>query len=212
MVRPGRPLLVCCLVVALAGAGCLGFITGESSLSFEANATAVDDAALSETGYELVRSDSPGRTLNVSVAGETREVSIATEIREYGRNVTVGGQSAEVARFSVYTVPGVSIGGETINPVSEWSTRRLVDLLVSSNGDLRNVRSESNRTVRFLGSDRQVTTSRAQVVGSAGGNVTVHAATVSHDGDYIVAVGVHPTEIDEQSRIDALLAGLRHPA
>jgi len=211
MIRLGRPLLVCCLVVALAGAGCLGFITGEESLSFAANATAVDDAARSETGYELVRSDSPSRMLNVSVAGETREVSIATEIREYGRNVSAGGQGTQVARFSVYTVPGVTVAGQTINPVSDWSTRRLADLLVSSTGNLGNVQSESNRTVRSLGSDRQVTTHRAQATSGSSGNATVHATTVSHDGDYIVVVGVHPAALDEQSRIDALLAGLRHP-
>jgi hypothetical protein len=212
MVRP-RPLLaVLCVVLVVGSGGCLDVLTGEESLSFEADPTAVDDGALSETGYELVRSESPNRTVSVSVAGESREASIATEIREYGRNVSVGGQQAQVARFSVYTVPGVSVAGQTVNPVSDWSTRRLVDLLVSSNENLRNIRFESNRTVRFLGSDRTVTTYRARAASGPDGNVTVHAATVSHDGDYVVAAGVHPTALDERSRIDALLAGLRHPA
>jgi len=204
-------LVVVCLVL-VGTAGCLGVLTGEESLSFEADATVVDDAALSETGYELVRNESPNRTVSVSVGGESREASIATEIREYGRNVSAAGQGAQVARFSVYTVPGVSVGGQTVNPVSDWSTRRVVDLLVSSNDGLQNVQFEANRTVQFLDSDRTVTTYRARAASGPGGNVSVHAATVSHDGDYVLAVGVHPTELDEQDRIDTLLAGLRHPA
>ena len=38
------------LVVLLATAGCVGFLTGSEPLGFAANATEVDDATLEETG------------------------------------------------------------------------------------------------------------------------------------------------------------------
>ncbi|PSP70185.1 hypothetical protein BRC79_02680 [Halobacteriales archaeon QH_8_67_27] len=189
------------LVVVLASAGCLGFLTGDQPLEFAANATEVDGETLAETEYRVAGSESPNRTLNSS------------EVRRYNRTVSVA-QSLEgdFAWMTVYTTPSPTVGGRSVNPVDEWSTERLIRRLVDSTSGNSNVEFESNRSVEFLDGERTVSTYGAtRSLNGTETNVTVHLATVEHDGDYVVVVAVHPERIDERSRVDALLAGLRHP-
>lgn len=201
------------LVVVLASAGCLGFLTGDQPLEFAANATEVDGETLAETEYRVAGSESPNRTLNVTAGGQTREVTLSSEVRRYNRTVSVA-QSLEgdFARMTVYTTPSPTVGGRSVNPVDEWSTERLIRRLVDSTSGDSNVEFRSNRSVEFLDGERTVSTYGAtRSLNGMETNVTVHLATVEHDGDYVVVVAVHPERIDERSRVDALLAGLRHP-
>jgi len=213
MTRIRRLALSLVLVSVLASAGCLGFLTGSGPLEFAANATEVDQSTLEETGYRLAASESPNQTLNVSIGDQTREVTISSEVRRYNRTVTLGPQvEGDFARASLYTTPAATVAGRSVNPATDWSAERVVRRLVGSTGGLSDVQFESNRSVRFLDGDRTVSTySARQRMGGVATNVTIHLATVEHEGDYVIAVAVHPERIDERSRVDALLEGLRHP-
>ncbi|MFB6139772.1 MAG: DUF6517 family protein [Halosimplex sp.] len=201
------------LVALLASAGCLGFLTGSKPLDVSANATEVSDSALQETGYRLADSGSPNSTLNVSVAGQNRTIEASSEIRQYNRTVSLGPVEGDFARFSVYTTPTVSIAGQTINPLADLSNERLVRRFVASTSGLSDVRFESNRTVRSLGAERNVSVYGAtQTMEGVEANVTIDVATFEHDGDFVVAIAVHPERIDERPRVNALFEGLRHPA
>lgn len=213
MTRPRHFGIALVFVVVLASAGCLGFLTGSGPLEFAANATEVDQSTLEETEYRLAASESPNQTLNVTVADQTREVILSSEVRRYNRTVSFGpGLEGDFARFSVYSTPSATVGGQSVNPAADWSAERIVRRLVGSTGGLSDVQFESNRSVRFLDGDRTVSTfSARQSMRGMETNVTIHLTTVEHDGDFVVAVAVHPERIDERGRVDALLEGFRHP-
>ena len=43
-------------------------------------------------------------------------------------------------------------------------------------------------------------------------DVYVHLTKVRHDGDYVIAIAVHPQGLPgEEERVDALLEGIEHP-
>ncbi|MFC7194759.1 DUF6517 family protein [Halosimplex aquaticum] len=213
MSRPRGLAIALAIVLALAGGGCVGFLTGSQPYEFAANATEVDQSTLESTEYRLASSESPNRTLNVTVGGQTRQVSLSSEVRKYNRTVTLApGAEGEFARFSVYSTPAATVAGQSVNPVGDWSTDRIVRRLVSSTSGLSNVQFESNRSVQFLGAERTVSAYGAsQSMGGAETNVTIHLSMVEHDGDNVIAVAVHPERADERSRVNDLLAGLRHP-
>lgn len=214
MTRRRLSLALAGLAILIATAGCIGFLTGDEALEVEASAATVGDAALESTDYELARSASPNRTMNVSVVGQSREVQVSSEVREYNRSVSVPGLGGrEVAQFSVYTAPSVSVAGQTINPVGDWSEQRLVREALGSSSGVDNVRFEDNRTVSSLGDDRTVSRFGAQASGgpmSSSANVTLHMTTLGHEGDFVVAVSVHPEDLDERDRVDQLIGGLEH--
>ncbi|WP_436927351.1 DUF6517 family protein [Halosimplex amylolyticum] len=213
MSRPRDLAIALAVVLAIAGGGCLGFLTGSQPYEFAANATEVDDSTLESTEYRLASSDSPNRTFNVTAAGQTREVTISSEVRTYNRTVALAPEvEGEFARFSVYTTPAATVAGRSVNPVEDWSTERVVRRLVRSTSGLADLRFQSNRSVQFLGADRTVSEYGArQSMGGTETNVTIHLSIVEHDGDTVIAVAVHPEDVDERSHVDELLAGLRHP-
>lgn len=211
MIR-SRGAAVAVLCLALVSTGCVGFLTGSDSLSFAANATAVDESALEEADYQQYRSDSQVRTENFSVAGQTREVEVTNEIRGYNRSLDLGplGQR-DLARFITYTTPAVEIAGQTFNPVADWSNRQIVRRLSSSYDDVSDVQFEENRTVAALGDARTVSTfSGESTVAGQDVDVSIHVTKFRHGDDFVIAVAVHPQRIDEEGRIDTLLRGLEH--
>lgn len=212
---PRHRLAVSLLVVAFATAGCVSLLTGSGPLAFAANATEVDDATLESTEYRFAGSESHNSTLNVTVTGQDRQVVLSSEVRRYNRTVELApGVEGDFARFRTYTTPSPTVAGESVNPVERVDPERLVRRFAASTDGLSNVRFESNRTVRSLGSERTVSTYVArQSVSGTDTTVTVHLATVEHEDDYVVAVAVHPERVDERDRVNALFDGLvRRPA
>ncbi|WP_135364331.1 DUF6517 family protein [Halosimplex halophilum] len=213
MIRSREAGIGVALVVLLATAGCIGFLTGSEPLGFAANATEVDDATLEETGYQLAASGSPNSTHNVSAAGQTRQVVVSSELRRYNRTVELAeGVEGDFARVTVFTSPAASVAGTSVNPIGSLSNERLVRRFVGASSGLSDVQFQSNRSVEFLGESRTVSEYTAtQRMGGVETNATIHLATVEHDGDFVTVVAVHPEAVDERSRVDTLLAGLRHP-
>lgn len=199
------------LVALVATSGCLGLLTGDAS--FEASPASVGDAALEETGYELSDNRTQNLSRNVSAAGQEREVTVVNHLATYNRNVSFGplGEQ-EVARFALLSTPAVEIGGRTLNPVGDWSERRIVERLSSQYSGLNDVSHQDNRTVAALGEDRTVErfTGTARIQGQRI-DVTLHVTKFQHGEDFVVAVGIHPEQLpDEQDRVDTLLSGVEH--
>jgi len=213
MIRSREVGIGVALVLLLATAGCVGFLTGEEPLGFAANATEADDATLEETGYRLAHSASPNSTQNITVAGQDRQVVVSSELRRYNRTVALAeGVEGDFARVTVFTSPAASVAGTSVNPIGSLSDERLVRRFVGASSGLSDVEFRSNRSVEFLGDSRNVSEYTAtQRMGGMQTNATVHLTTVEHDGDFVTVVAVHPEAVDERSRIDTLLAGLEHP-
>jgi hypothetical protein len=112
------------------------------------------------------------------------------------------------------------VGGQSVHPLSRVSTEDLARRFLSTgNGS---VSFEGNRTVASLGGQRTVSTFRFENTGpSADGDAgagtdtaagatdgLVHVASFDAGNDYVIVFAAHPAVIDEQDRIDALIAGL----
>lgn len=83
-----RRLLAAGTIGLAALGGCLEFATGEGPLSETAQPAAVDEAVLSETGYE--RTDERTETVSeeVEVAGQSRTIEAANQVVTYERSVS----------------------------------------------------------------------------------------------------------------------------
>lgn len=208
--------LLAVLAVAALTAGCVGFLTGAEPLEFSANETLVGDAALEETGYQEADNRTFTQRFNASVAGQERQVTVTNHVYSYNRTLAVEpGANASVEttsalRFVVASTPNARVAGQTLNPIAGLSAGQLIERFLP--GDRANVRFEGNRSVRALGEQRTVSTYRTSPRANANRSALIHLATFEHEGDVIVAAALHPRRIDEQARIDALIAGLEQHA
>lgn len=173
------------------------------------------DAALDETGYTEQRREAVDQNQTFSVAGEEREVRVTNHLTEYARSTDVLFTDKQVSRFTAFSTPEVKIAGQgPFNSVGDLSTRELALRLQEQYDTIENVRHESNRTVTALGDERGVSKFRADATLESGEDVEVfiHVTKFRHEGDYIIAVAVNPTQVDEESNVDRLIEGLDHPA
>ena len=92
----------------------------------------------------------------------------------------------------------VSVAGQerTIRLTNEWRQ-------YSRSGTILGI--EVGELSRFV----VLSTPTAEVAGQPV-DVRVHVASFTHEGDVIVAIGVHPERLDETDNIDDLLSGLQH--
>lgn len=202
-------LLLATLVLA---SGC-SVITGESALKFTASDTSVDQSTQSETGYEEARDTKQTITRSYSVANQTREVKVVNQLAEYKRQVDLGplGKS-EFARFTVLATPKVELAGRTFNPVGNMSNAELAMMIQEKYSTVENVQHVSDRTATMLGKETTVSkfSAKAETVEGQSVDVYLHVAQVADGDDYVLAIAVHPQQLDEQGNVDQLMAGVQH--
>lgn len=210
-----RTVAALAVATLLLTSGCIGFLTGSESLSFESEPVGVTDAALEETGYTEQRTTAVAQNRTFSVAGQERTVEVTNHLAEYSRAADTLFGDQQVSRFTAFSTPQVNIAGQgPFNPVSDLSDRELALRLQQQYDSIENVRFESNRTVSTLGTETTVSKFRADATLASGESVEVfmHITKFKHEGDYVIAVAVHPTQVDEESNVDRLVEGLDHPA
>jgi hypothetical protein len=197
------------VAVMMLTAGCSLLPSGATS--FEAGTATVSEDAQSETGYELERSDT--QEISRSFAGQN--VTVTNNLTEYGRSADLPAfGDTRIARFTVLATPQVEVAGQgPFNPVAQFSNRDLVLRLQEQYDSIGNVRDSTNRTVTMLGEETRVTRFRAdaQTAGGEDVEVFIHVTRVQHEGDFVIAVAVHPTRLEgEQANVDTLLEGVEH--
>ena len=204
------------LTVALVAttAGC-GFITGSESLAFESESAAVDEATLSETGYEQTLQENQTVSRNFTVAGQTRQVEVTNHLSQYERSVELGPLGdLQAAVFATFTSPEVEIASRSFNPISEMSNRELLSRFTSEYDGLSVGEQVENRTHTVLGTETGVEKYEGTAdLGGQSVDVYIHVTTVEHDGDYVVALGVYPQQLPgEEENVFAMLNGLERGA
>lgn len=210
-----KPIITILLLVCLLStSGCLDVLTGEEPYSVESEQIDVSDNALSTTGYELVRNESPTFNTSVSVADQERSVEASSHMREYERSTDIVGADVSVTRFVVLSTPKAEVAGESMNPIGDWSNGQLIEELLGSYEGVDSPEFEENRTASALGEERTVSsyTATAQVVEGLSVPVTIHVASFAHEDDYITVIAVHPDDLEEQQKVNQLLKELEHPA
>lgn len=208
------------MALALAGllvtSGCIGFLTGEEALFFQSDPVAVSGEAQGETGYEEYRRDSSNQTKTFSGAGQTRNVTVENHVAEYAKSVSLpvfGDQ--QVARFSVLATPKVTFAGQgPFNPVADMNNTELALLMQRQYASLDNVQRESEQSKTVLGEETTVTKFRADatMVGGQSTEVFFHLTKVEDGDDYVVLLGIYPTQVDEEENVFRMMAGAEHPA
>ncbi|WP_253738572.1 DUF6517 family protein [Halohasta salina] len=83
-----RRLLAAGTIGVAALGGCLEFATGEGPLRETAQPAAVEDAALSETGYEQTDERTETVSQEVDAAGQTRTVEAVNQVVIYERSIS----------------------------------------------------------------------------------------------------------------------------
>ncbi|MDZ7747337.1 MAG: DUF6517 family protein [Halobacteriales archaeon] len=208
-----RRIIAVVAVAALVTLSGCGFLLGNQALTFNASPVAVDDSTQSQTGYDEIRRTSLGVERSFQVAGQTRNVSVTNYLAEYGRTAETLFSDQQIARVTVLSSPKVDVLGQSFNPLDNLSDRQLAQRFQEQYGSLNDLQFQSNRTTSILGSERTVSkfTAQAQMEGTSV-DVNVHISTFEDGDDYIIAVAVHPQQIDEQSNVDAMFGGIVHPA
>lgn len=215
MVPPSRVAATVAMLLLVVAAGCVGVLTGDEPLAFEADPGTVSTAALNDAGYEEVRREAQPMTREVSAAGQTREVQVTNHVVEYARSVGVEPLgSGEFARFVVVSTPAVEVLGQTFNPVGDMSNRELAEQVQSQYEGLGNLQPAGERSVTVLDTGATVSTFTGDAeLGATGQAVelTLHVTRVRDGDDFVVVIAVHPSALDgEPERVDTLLRGLRH--
>lgn len=209
-----RILALLVLVGLLVTAGCVGVLTGDEPLTFDAASVSVAEDARQSAGYEEVRVEPDTVTREFTVAGQNREVEVTNHVAEYSRSVDLGpAGSGEFARFAVFSTPQVELASRTFNPVGEMSNRELVEQVQGQYHGLRNVQPAGERTRSVLGASRTVSTftADAEVAGGQSVELLFHVSKFEHGEDFVVVVAVHPSALDgEVDRVDTMLGGVQH--
>jgi hypothetical protein len=176
----------------------------EATVSSEA----VSAAGFAEAGVEEVQVDRSG---TLSVSGDV-EMDLGYQIRATGWRATY--RSAEGASvFGLYTAPMAQPErvDARIDPLGDRSLAEIVAGAQTTYEDPADLERVQNRTVAVLGSETTV----QQFAGTATRDgedieVTVHVATVDHEGDRLRAVGVTPREADNWETLRSLFEGVSH--
>ena len=204
------------LALATSAAGCLGFVTGKEPLSFAADPAVASEAAAGETGYETEGPKEQTESREFTVAGQTRQVEVTNQVTTYEKTVeypVVG--EARLGVFATISSPKVEIAGQTLNPIEDYSNKRLVELLASQYEGISDPSRVGERTVETL--DGELTFQKYEATATVQGHdvdVFVHVGRTAHGDDFVVPVALYPKKLEDDERPNAvsLTESLQHPA
>jgi len=224
-----RILLTAVVALLVVSSGCVGLITGET-VEFEANEASESNSALESTGYEANNSSQRNVTRDVTFLGQERTIRIVNQVNRYTKDGTLANATGnetlaravergqtnatsvpDLARFVVVSSPGAKVLGQTLNPAAGWSNQRIFEEVAGQTGQLNNLEQDGSRTTESLGDSRNVTefTATTQIEGREV-DVRAHVTSFEHEGDIVIAVGVHPEQMDEGENVDELIGGIEH--
>lgn len=199
--RISRLVVALALVAVLAG--CVG-----GSYTYAADPAEIDGGALGDAGYEHAEPEAIELDERFEIAGEGVDVEIRSWIAGYERSTGDG-------LLLVASTPDATVAGQSVNPLARLSGTELVTRILETSGegdgDLRDVEEVATEERTILGEQATVR-SYEGVMDTDAGEVPIafHLATVTHDEDVIVLLGVHPQEIDERQTQLELMETVHH--
>ncbi|NHN42613.1 hypothetical protein G9C85_13380 [Halorubellus sp. JP-L1] len=205
-----RSVGVVALVVVVATSGCIGFVTGEEPLVYEANQVSVSDDAKQATGYEQQLREEV--VVNQTVSG--RDVSVHNWYARYEKYDDIAEETTGV--LTVFSTHRVDVFGHTTNPYANMSYSGLVANLTSerdtSFGSLEDATLVENETATVLGQDARVGVFTTNTTfGGEQVQVRLYVTRVQHGDDIVVAIGGHPTKLPAgEQEVMAMLEGIEH--
>ncbi|MFP9190613.1 DUF6517 family protein [Natronosalvus vescus] len=202
--------------VVAVSAGCLE----RSGDVLSSSAATISPDVLSTTGYaertveELVIQETVGRF------GFERTIEARNWYAEYDRAVALddlGLTRAQAAVVVVLTTPQVSLLGRTFNPVGDYDTDDLVELIQDHYGDVRDVSRVDETSVTVLGSSTPLVRYHARATFLEQGlsmPVTLQLTEpVAHGDDFVIGVAVYPRPLGietESETVLRMIEGVEH--
>lgn len=196
---------------ALLLGGCTDLLTGDEQ-RFEAETAVVAEATLSDTGYEEKRVED--MTIERNFDRVDRTVVVVNRLAEYSRSVNIGPIGGELARFTVLATPKVEVGPVgPLNPIEEMSNKEVAEMVQQEYDSVENIERVGTRDVDLLGGTTEISKFRADTQTQAGESIEVfiHIGKAESGNDFVLAIGVHPRDVDEQENVDAMMTGVEHP-
>lgn len=194
--------------LALGSAGCLGVITGDEPLTFEADQATVSDDALADTGYEADGIDD----LVISEKFEGREIEVTNWQAQYERTIDIAVGEQEAGVFVAFSTPQIEVAGRAFNPIDDMSNRELLTEVQGEYEDITIGEEVNSETVSTLGTE--TTVDRFDGTATIAGrevDIYLHITRIESGDDFVIALGVYPQQIDdEDERIFRLIEGLEH--
>ena len=208
-----RTLVALALAATLATAGCLGFLSGTTSVEASPAIVAEDTASSSDYEKAQTRDLSVNRTF--SAADQERTVKVTNWAVEYHKTVGIGPLADQKAAvFATFTSPEVSAFGQSFNPLSRLSTKDFAKRMQGQYQGLTVGDEVDKTTVAVAGEETNV----SQFEGTAtfnGQDVDVYVVVsepVKHEGDYVVTMAVYPQAMDgEYETVKELMRNIDHP-
>lgn len=216
--RVVRPVLVAC---ALVLAGCSGTL-----VEYAASPAVVPDAALGPRGYVHGNTTEVPITYRVGGGALSQDITLITWVSGYTRTTADDGTTDDgttddgIAVLVLYSSPNVQVADRSVNPLGQLSNRELVRTVLDRGAELRglggveglsDLREHGAQNVTMLGTPVQA----VSYVGTADIDgrriaVVVNIAVVEHEGDVVVALGVHDETRDETATHVALIERVEH--
>lgn len=205
-VRVGPALAFC---VALAG--CTGAV-----LDLNASPATIPAETHEAHAYANVNTTEVPLSFPIGVPGLSRAVTATTWASVYA--TSPGGD--ELATIVVYSSPNPVVAGTSVNPLVQLSDRELVGFLLErlaglqSAGGLEGVgelHERGSTTLTMLGTPTQLVSYVGE--GELDGRpvrVSLHVAVVDHEGDVVVALGLHEEIIHAKPDQLPLIRSVQH--
>lgn len=215
MITTRRTLATVLLLGLVVSSGCVGFLSGEKALTFDASKATANEQTLSDTGYEkdTVQDQTINRT--VEAAGQSRNVSVTNWIARYDKQVDMGiAGEQEAAVFVALSTPQAKVLGKPFNPVGDMESRELLKKFQSKYDNIRNVREVNAQNTTMLGTETEVTKYAATMRHQSGIEIDmyIHVTKVEHEDDYVIALALYPQRMDgETQNVFKLIETLEHP-
>ncbi|WP_254521661.1 DUF6517 family protein [Natrinema caseinilyticum] len=197
-------------------AGCTGFLRD----SLSSTAATVPGAALEDTGYSEHTVDEVVIERTVGRFGIDRSVEVRNWYAEYDRSIALdalGLTRVQAAVVAAFTTPQVSFLGKTFNPVGNYSTDDLVELIQDRYDRLEDVQYVDEEPISILGTETALVRyeARARLL-SAETTLDVYlqlSEPVAHENDFVIGVAAYPQVRGIETESDAvrsLLESLEH--
>jgi len=208
-----RTMIAVALAATLALSGCLGFLSGTTSVA--SDPAEVDASTASNGNYEKADTRELQVNRTFSAADQERTVEVTNWAVEYHKTVSVGPLSDQKAAvFATFTSPEVSVLGQSFNPLSELSTKDFAKRMQGQYDGLSIGDEVDKETVEVVGKQANVSTfeGTATFDGQEVDVYVVVSEPVKHEGDYVVTMAVYPQRMDgEYETVKEMMRTLDHP-
>jgi hypothetical protein len=210
-----RLLLTAAVSLLIISAGCSSVLSDQTT-EFDATPASVNEETAESIGYQGGNTTTETLERNVSLAGQNRTIKATNHITQYKRSATTTRDGANIsipgaARFMIISMPGAKTAGQTLNPVADWSNKRIAEEVTDRTNLIQDVEYVGNRTTEALGEPREVSMFTGTITASGEEyDVRIHFTSFEHEGEVLIAGGAHTVLIEEEKNIDEMMGSIEH--